>query len=149
MKTAIKVAQQLCAYLNEKTIKTECDFVLRPIDKILRSSWYVDKTKQCGHTDCIYIKIVDEYVNAFFVVLEDGNIMTGGNIFINDAFLSFDMSLDAPEFIQANSEYKLFFAVEGAITYIAQVKNYDTLCEMAQYIQNAIKDEHEWVMRDR
>lgn len=40
-------------------------------------------------------------------------------------------------------------AVEGAITYIAQVKNYDTLCEMAQYIQNAIKDEHEWVMRDR
>ena len=144
MKTTRKVAQQLCAYLNEKTIKTECDFVLRPIDKILRSSWYVDKTKQCGHTDCIYVKVSDdtgEYVNAFFVVLEDGNIMTGGNIFINDAFLSFDMSLDAPEFIQTHREYKLFFNDEEDVCIITSLKGvkmfYDRLpelcCECEEY----------------
>lgn len=40
-------------------------------------------------------------------------------------------------------------ATEGAITYIAGIKNHDLLTKMAQYIQRAVDDEYEWTMRDR
>lgn len=101
------VARQLCGYLNEKGIKTESDFVLRSIDKTLRGSWYVDKVKQCGHTDCIHIEIDDENYHCFFVVCEDGTIMTGGNIFIWDAFRTFDET--SGFFLLTHSEYKIYY----------------------------------------
>lgn len=95
---AAKVARQLCDLLNNKGIKTESDFVLRPINKTLRHSWYVEKLKQCGHTDCIHVGISNNILSAFFAVTEDGHIMTGGNIMLLDAFAAMS---DSDEFIMA------------------------------------------------
>ena len=56
------------------------DADLKPIEKVLRHSWYVDKVKQMGHTDCTCLEIE----GGFFAVLENGQIMTGKNIMILD-----------------------------------------------------------------
>ncbi len=61
---------------------TPYDTTLKPIEKVLRGSWYVDKAKQAGHTDCVYIGIE---CGGFFAVLEDCSIMVGKNIMIADA----------------------------------------------------------------
>ena len=96
---ATKVARRLCDLLNDKGIKTESDFVLRPIDETLRPSWYVDKLKQCGRTDCIHVGISNETIlSSFFAVTEDGHIMTGGNVMLLDAFAAMN---DSDEFIMA------------------------------------------------
>ena len=34
-------------------------------------------------------------------------------------------------------------AIEGAITYVGKIKNFELLGEMAKYIQDAVDDEHE------
>ncbi|MBO7731840.1 MAG: hypothetical protein J6S67_04790 [Methanobrevibacter sp.] len=106
---AEKVTRQLCDLLNNKGIKTESDFVLRPIDKTLRPSWYVEKLKQCGFTDCIHVGISD--INAFFAVTDDGHIMTGGNFMILDAFAALSICEDYGEFIMARPD--MFHVLEN------------------------------------
>lgn len=108
-KIMTKVSGMLSEYLETKGINANVTFDIKPIEKTLRSSWYVDKVKQCGHTECVYVDLNDEYTHAFFVVLEDGSIMTGGNIFISDAFITFDASMDAGEFIVTRPHlYKVY-----------------------------------------
>lgn len=106
-----KVAFMLSDYLETKGISTTISLQIKPIEKVLRSSWYVNKVKQCGHTECIYLALENEDYSgsAFFAVLEDGSIMTGGNIFILDAFLTFDTTMDGPEFIMGRPHlYKVY-----------------------------------------
>ena len=79
---AIKTAKRLVDYLASKGIKTETDLKYRKISDTLRGSWYVDKVKQCGYTDCIHI---DVECGGFFAILNTGEIMTGQNVMINDA----------------------------------------------------------------
>lgn len=67
---------------------TPYDTTLKPIEKVLRGSWYVDKAKQAGHTDCVYIGTEC----GFFVVLENCEIMVGQNIMITDAITSLVLS---------------------------------------------------------
>lgn len=80
---ATKVAKKVVGLLAKKGIETECDYGYHPIEKILRYSWYVKKTKECGHTDCIFIDIP---CGGFLAVLEDGKIMSGCNFMIVDGF---------------------------------------------------------------
>lgn len=61
---------------------------LKPIETVLRASWYVDKIKQAGHTDCIYIGTEC----GFFVILENCEIMVGQNIMVTDAVTSLVLS---------------------------------------------------------
>lgn len=84
-KIATNVAKKLIEYLSEKGIETECDFQYKSIDETLRSSWYVSKVKEVGHTDCIH---VDVKCGGFFAILESGEIMTGANVMISDAITS-------------------------------------------------------------
>lgn len=110
-KIMTKVSGMLSEYLEMKGINANVTFSIKPIEKTLRASWYVDKVKQCGHTECVHISLNggDTYGCAFFVVLEDGSIMTGGNIFINDAFATFDTTMDGAEFIIARPHlYKVY-----------------------------------------
>ena len=37
-------------------------------------------------------------------------------------------------------------AMEGALTYVAGIKNFELLTRMAQYVQKAVDDEHEYIM---
>ena len=132
-----KVAYMLSEYLEKKGICTTITPVVKPIESTLRWSWYVDKVKQCGHTECMHIDLnnedtIDMYNtgacgSAFFVVLEDGSIMTGGNIFINDAFATFDTTMDGAEFIMARPHlYKVYESDEDVciITSIDGVRKF-------------------------
>ena len=133
--TATKVARQLCDYLNEKGLKTECDFVLRPIDKTLRSSWYVDKVKQCGHTDAIHVGIShDCYMcNGFFAVLEDGSIMTGGNIMINDAFTAIDFTIEGGEFVVNRPYLYRVFECDDDVCIITSLKGVKAFTDRVEF----------------
>ena len=135
---AAKVARQLCGLLNNKGIKTESDFVLRPIDKILRDSWYVGKTKQCGHTDCIHVNISYDYFNVygFFAVLEDGKIMTGGNCIILDAFSSIDWTIEGGEFIASKPELYDVYENDDDVCIITTLKGVTRFMERIQFIED-------------
>jgi len=87
------VAKKLCAFLNEKGIKAESNFYPRQIDMTLRPSWYVKKAKEIGYTDCIYIEVKK---CGFMAVLDNGDVMSGANFMIMDAFtcLSIDCGIN-------------------------------------------------------
>ena len=109
-KIATKVAEKLVKFLNGKEIETSV-VSYRPISKVLRSSWYVDKVRQLGYTDCVYVEAKE---CGFFAVLETGEIMTGGNCMICDAISSviyhllgvpdFDAFLSLKVYADYNSE---------------------------------------------
>ena len=133
---ATKVARQLCDLLNNKGIKTESDFVLRPIDKTLRFSWYVCKVKQCGHTDCIHVDVSNEDIYGFFVVLEDGNIMTGGSCMINDAFAMIDWTIEGGEFIASKPELYDVYENDDDVCIITTLKGVTRFMERIQFIED-------------
>lgn len=132
---ATKVARQLCDYLNKKGLKTECDFVLRSIDMTLRSSWYVDKVKQCGHTDAIHVGISHDYynVNGFFAVLENGDIMTGGNIMINDAFTSIDWTIEGGEFVVGRPYLYHVYECDDDVCIITSLKGVKAFVDRVEF----------------
>lgn len=132
---AIKVAHQLCGYLNGKGIKTESDFVLRPIDRTLRPSWYVDKVKQCGHTDCIYVNVPNVFYNisAFFSVMEDGGIMSGGNVMSIDAFTAIDFTIEGGEFIVGRPHLYKVFEQDEDVCIITSLKGVKTFVDRIEF----------------
>ena len=135
---ATKVARQLCDLLNIKGIKTESDFVLRPIDEILRDSWYVGKTKQCGHTDCMHVNISYDYFNVygFFAILEDGKIMTGGNCMISDAFTAIDWSIEGGEFIASKPELYDIYEQDDDVCIITSLKGITEFVDRIKFIED-------------
>lgn len=97
----------------------------KPIEKVLRHSWYVDKVKQMGHTDCIYIGID----GGFFAVLENGQIMTGKNIMILDGIscVVTEIATDDPIDAFSNFLWKGFSADEY------DDRDYVVVCELSQF----------------
>ena len=68
-KMAENTAHRLAMFLKGKGIEiTHYDSTLRPIEKVLRGSWYVKKAKEMGHTDCIHIGLI---CGGFFAILEN------------------------------------------------------------------------------
>lgn len=91
---AENTARRLADLMRQYGIEVEpYDATLRPIERVLRGSWYVDKVKQMGHTDCIHLGFKDCIGNFFIVVLEDGHLMTGANCMILDAVSCLTMSV--------------------------------------------------------
>lgn len=91
---AENTARRLANLMRQYGIEVEpYNATLRPIEQVLRSSWYVDKVKQMGHTDCIHMGFNDSIGNFFIAVLEDGQLMTGANCMIMDAVSSLTMSV--------------------------------------------------------
>lgn len=130
-----KVARHLCDLLNNKGIKAESDFVLRPIDKTLRPSWYVGKLKQCGHTDCIHVGISSEAIlSSFFAVLEDGKIMTGGNCMILDAFAAIDWTIESGEFIVSKPELYDVYERDDDVCIITTLKGVTRFMERIKFM---------------
>lgn len=98
-KMAENTAHRLAMFLKGKGIEiTHYDSTLRPIEKVLRGSWYVKKAKEMGHTDCIHIGLI---CGGFFAILENGQIMTGKNIMICDGISSVVMELSEIDPIDA------------------------------------------------
>ena len=79
-----RTAQVICGALEKMGVKVESDFSPKPIDMILRHSWYVKKAKECGYTHCIHINLD----GCFIAVLDNCDIMSGGNFMVMDAFRS-------------------------------------------------------------
>lgn len=58
------------------------DNELRPINDVLRDSWYVDELIDRGYTDCIHIELDTDSCSGFMAVLNTGELMTGSNAMI-------------------------------------------------------------------
>lgn len=54
-----------------------------PIRQILRASWYVDRLIELGYESCVYISFDG---STFFAVLDNGDIATGANCMLSDAW---------------------------------------------------------------
>ena len=98
---AERIARLSVKYLSTKGIAFKCDYKFMPIKKILRDSWYVKKICEFGHTDCIFIDLPD--AGSFFAVLEDGRLMSGMNLMVQDAIWSIYV-----EYVDSEFPYDLF-----------------------------------------
>ena len=81
-----RMAKRLVDYLTSKGIEAKSDFAFKPIRKVLSWCYYVQKVKECGHTDCIHVDL--PYAGSFIAVLEDGRLMSGFHLMIQDAIYS-------------------------------------------------------------
>lgn len=78
-----RMAKRLVDFLNSKGIEAKSDFAFKPVREVLRWCYYVQKVKECGHTDCIHVDLPD--AGSFIAVLEDGRLMSGFHFMIQDA----------------------------------------------------------------
>ena len=107
-KIATNVANKLVKMLTEMGCETKVSSY-RPISETLRSSWYVKKVKEIGHTDCIYIDVYyDDFGMGFFCVLEDGKIMTGENVMISNPFSSIPVEKGNNEVYYFENYFKVY-----------------------------------------
>lgn len=80
-----RTARNLCRLMKQYGIEATYDQQVASIEDTLRYSWYVPKMKQMGYKECVYVKIKDQWVNAFFVVTDTCEVVTASNIMILDA----------------------------------------------------------------
>jgi hypothetical protein len=106
---AVRTAKNLVKFLNKKGAKCSSDFKYKPIRKVLRDSWYVDKLMDCGQTDCIHI---DLECGSFLVVTNDCKLMSGQNIMIMDAIYSI-----FAEYVEGEWDNELFWKIKGIKSY--------------------------------
>lgn len=105
-----QTTEKVIAILENIGITATSDLVVRPINKTLRGSWYVNKLHELGYKDCTYINLSS---NGFLVVLNDCSIASGENIMIRTAFENIAIELNEDnelwyEFIWDNPHWKLY-----------------------------------------
>ena len=107
-KIAQNVANKLVKMLTDMGCETKT-FSYRPIRETLRSSWYVKKVLELGHTDCICIDVdYDDFFMGFFCVLENGKIMTGENCMISNPFSSIPIEKGNSEVYYFENYFKVY-----------------------------------------
>lgn len=102
-KMAVRTAKNIVSLLREKGVKCESDFAVRAIDETLRNCWYVNKLKQCGATDCIYINLTE--CGGFLAVTNDCKLMSGMNCMVQDAIYSILLEYVEVEYPEISYEY--------------------------------------------
>ena len=91
-----RTAENLCRVLGRFGFEATSDKEIRPIEKTLRSCWYVPRIKEMGYKNCIYIDMPKGM--GFFIVTDTCEVLTASNIMICDAIYDMLVEMGCEDF---------------------------------------------------